>query len=302
MGKRLKSKPSKASGKSLKAALVRHQLIKPKATPASSTTSSKSEVNKPEQVKPKQSQHDQANKTFIPFTNEDTVMLIGEGDFSFAVSCIKMGYIQPSKLIVTSYDSSANELSHKYPKTFPQNNEFLMEKGVQIHYKVDATDIIRSMKLKKSKGFPKLDYICFNFPHTGRGMKDMDRNIRDHQILVLGYLKSSMETFEFLNKQKDATSDLNILGKEAKEPKIILSVFEGEPYDSWNIKSLSKTLGLKVERSGKFQWSAFEGYKHKRTNSEWDTTKVANERDARIYVFEKFKKQPKKKHVDSDDE
>lgn len=299
MGKRLKSKPGKASGKSLKAALVRHQLVgKPKTTSAT-TTSTKPEESK----KPKSSQQtEQSNKTFIPFTKTDTVLLVGEGDLSFAVSCIKSGYVDPTKLIVTSYDASPTELIHKYPKTFPQNNEFLKNEGIEVMYKVDATDLIRSMKVKKTKIFPKVDFIVFNFPHTGRGMKDMDRNIRDHQLLVLGYFKSSIELFGNLEKKNTKPSDLNVMGKEEKEPKIVLSVFEGEPYDSWNIKSLSKTLGLKVERSGKFQWGAFEGYEHKRTNSEQNTTKVASERNAKIYVFEKFKKQQKKKVAEDSDE
>lgn len=302
MGKRLKAKPGKSSGKSLKSALVRHQLIaKPKAS--APVTASKPEPSTP---RLKASEPDQPNKTFIPFTTKDTVLLVGEGDLSFAVSCIKAGYVESSKLIVTSYDASPTELAHKYPHTFPQNNEFLKSKGVEVLYKVDATDLIRSLKIKKTKNFPKVDCVVFNFPHTGRGMKDVDRNIRDHQMLVLGYFKSSVELFDFLNKREVKSAkhnDLNVLEKEDKEPKIVLSVFEGEPYDSWNIKSLSKTLGLKVERSGRFQWGAFKGYQHKRTNSEQSTTKVASERDARIYVFEKFRKQQQKKKVeDSDDE
>ncbi|CCH43652.1 hypothetical protein BN7_3205 [Wickerhamomyces ciferrii] len=305
MARKLKGKPSKASQKHIKAAMFKEAVnrVQKPVTP-------KPQQQKKLQPKPKHEQPEQLNQAFIPFGPEDTVMLVGEGDFSFAASCLQQEYLQPSKLIITSFDNSANELALKYPHTFPKNNEYLKEKGVVIHYKIDGTDLVRSLKLKKHiNSFPKLDFIVFNFPHTGRGMKDQDRNIRDHQLLVLGYFKSCVEVFKMLGwgtpkQRKSNLSEMNVLSTESqdKEPKIVLSVFEGEPYDSWNIKSLSKTLGLKVERSGAFRWDLFKGYEHKRTNSEQQTTKVANERKARIYVFEKFKKQIKKKKVDSDDE
>ncbi|KAF4002662.1 hypothetical protein FOB22_004630 [Saccharomyces cerevisiae] len=69
---------------------------------------------------------------------------------------------------------------------------------------------------------------------------------------------------------------------------IILSLFDGEPYDSWQIKLLAKKNGLTLSRSSKFQWENFPGYHHRRTNSEQDTTKPAKERDARFYIFSKY--------------
>ena len=56
-------------------------------------------------------------------------------------------------------------------------------------------------------------------------------------------------------------------------------------------KILGKSQGWKVERSGKFDWSMFPEYHHRRTTSMKDTTKPTNERDARMYIFEKFTKQ-----------
>ncbi|KAH3670320.1 hypothetical protein WICMUC_004889 [Wickerhamomyces mucosus] len=312
MGKRLKAK---SGGKGLASALLRHQVLDKSQKKAANSEKTK-EKHLPKQVRENKEIQQQINETkaFVPFEKDEYIMLIGEGDFSFALSIVKEGLIDPKHLVITSFDNSVKELTLKYPNTFPKYHHELTEIfKVKIFFKIDATNLTKTLKVTGKNitavlGVPKLDYIIFNFPHTGRGMKDQDRNIRDHQILVLGYFKSCIELFKLFNMHANSfskTSDLNIVSQTtsfSNEPKIVLSVFDGEPYDSWNIKSLSKTLGLKVEKSGKFTWDAFKGYKHKRTNSEQNTTKVAGERRARMYVFEKFKKQPKGKGSTDDND
>lgn len=233
-------------------------------------------------------------KALIPFEFEETLLLVGEGDFSFAVSIVKNQLIDPLNLIATSYDTYEEVLS-KYPGA-TENINYLKEEGVSVHHQVDATDIALSMKLvnanrTKTKGklflpHKKLNHIMFNFPHTGRGMKDVDRNIRDHQKLVLGYFKSALDLLDF---DKNAAPP-DLLGyadlQTTSKTNVILSLFEGEPYISWGVKSLARSVGLRVEQSGKFEWTAFEGYHHKRTNGIRDTTKPAAEREARIYIFD----------------
>ena len=63
-----------------------------------------------------------------------------------------------------------------------------------------------------------------------------------------------------------------------------------EPYSSWGVKILGRSEGFRVDRSAKFDWPLYPEYHHRRTNSTRDTTKPAAERDARIYIFEKFDK------------
>lgn len=46
---------------------------------------------------------------------------------------------------------------------------------------------------------------------------------------------------------------------------ITVTLFEGEPYTLWNIRDLARHSGLQVERSFKFQSSAYPGYHHART-------------------------------------
>jgi 25S rRNA (uracil2634-N3)-methyltransferase len=48
----------------------------------------------------------------IPFTRQDTVLLVGEGDFSFALALLRN--YRPAELTATCYDAE-EELLHKYP-------------------------------------------------------------------------------------------------------------------------------------------------------------------------------------------
>ena len=68
---------------------------------------------------------------------------------------------------------------------------------------------------------------------------------------------------------------------------IIVTIFEGEPYELWNIRDLARHVGLKVERSFKFQASAYPGYQHARTlgNIEGGGGWKGVDRPARTYIF-----------------
>lgn len=313
MAKRLKAR---TGGGKLANALLRHQEMEKKVKKSKPTHNGHQLEQKREskQIRKNREIQKSQQKSFVPFEKDDYVLLVGEGDMSFALSILNQGYVKPTRLIVTSYDNSPSELKLKYPHTFEQNYEQLIQvHKAKVFFKVDATKLLSSLKLTpktlfKVFGIPKLDAIMFNFPHTGRGIKDQDRNIRDHQMLVLGYMKSSTELFDLFNRVSPTlnTTGLNVVSSSTEsQVRIVLTVFEGEPYDSWNIKSLSKTLGLKVARSGEFQWEDFPEYHHRRTNSEQDTTKKAHERKARIYIFEKFVKgvdsaKKKRRHDESE--
>ena len=69
---------------------------------------------------------------------------------------------------------------------------------------------------------------------------------------------------------------------------IIVTIFEGEPYDLWNIRDLARHVGLKVARSFRFQACAYSGYKHMRTlgNIDGGGGWKGEDRAARTYIFE----------------
>ena len=68
----------------------------------------------------------------------------------------------------------------------------------------------------------------------------------------------------------------------------MITVFEGEPYDLWNVRDLARHVGLEVQRSAKFQPAAFPGYQHVRTlgNISGGGGWKGEGRPARTYIFD----------------
>lgn len=324
MGRKLKGKVTQAKG--LKGALQVH-MIKEKMKQdeqraiegQKQTQKGKANSMKSGGAKRKHPANNAQKKAFVPFNLKETVLLVGEGDFSFACSLLKQNLLLPEDIIATGFDTET-EMEAKYPEA-KENVQFLKDNGVPVLHEIDATNLMQSMKLKALgknqkvsifESGKRLNYIMFNFPHNGRGIKDMDRNIREHQKLVLGYFKSCIALFDLVNKRSNTSSSGYFSAEESTSEKILMSLFEGEPYISWGVKALARSVGYRVERSGTLDWSFFAGYHHRRTNSTKDTTKPAAERDARIYLFDKALtkeeyekltgKKSKKKAEDSDDE
>lgn len=323
MGRKLKGK---TTSKGLKQALQRHLAIEKqnKSIKQKQENVIKAKQQKSQKLIKHQQYQKQQNAKFIPFDKDETLLLVGEGDFSFARSIVEQEYIRPENLIATSYDASINELKLKYPHSFEDNYKYLIDAGVKIFFQINAMNLIKTFKLSRHTPWRKqvgkdwslkyLNNIMFNFPHTGKGIKDQDKNIRDHQELVFGYFDSANQLFKLINSyvktKRNITSQGYTLQDENEIEKIsengvgrtIISTFNGEPYDSWQIKILAKKNNLILDKSCKFEWSNYPEYHHKRTNSEQDTTKPALERDARTYIFREFEKRKSKKDKKKNDD
>lgn len=77
---------------------------------------------------------------------------------------------------------------------------------------------------------------------------------------------------------------------------IVVTLFDGQPYDRWNIRDLARHVGLRVGRSFKFQADAYPGYRHARTlgNIKDGRGWKGEDRGARTYMFEsKDSEEPK---------
>lgn len=69
----------------------------------------------------------------------------------------------------------------------------------------------------------------------------------------------------------------------------VVTLFDGAPYDQWDIKSLAKAAGFRTRRSFRFESESYPGYKHARTLGNVEGSGTAwkgEERKARTYVFE----------------
>jgi 25S rRNA (uracil2634-N3)-methyltransferase len=120
---------------------------------------------------------------------------------------------------------------------------------------------------------PLYDRIVFNFPHVGGKSTDVNRQVRYNQELLVGFFGKAL-------------NNLAAMGK------VIVTLFEGEPYTLWNIRDLARHAGLQVERSFAFQSAAYPGYQHARTlgvvkNKKGETGGGwrGEERASRTYIF-----------------
>lgn len=207
-----------------------------------------------------------APPTWVPFTENDNVILIGEGDFSFAVACLDENLA--NAVCATSLDTKA-EAEEKYAEAKTHLDHLGEDERARVLHGVDCTNLTKCKPLGEFMKTPVLEdgrqVFVFNFPHLGNSVADQDRNIRQHQKLLV----------EFFAQVRAV----------APAAACAITLFEGEPYASWDVKPLARSQGWKLERSGRFAWAKFPGYAHRLTAKDGRTNKQQHERSARTFLF-----------------
>ncbi|KAH8663590.1 hypothetical protein BGZ60DRAFT_71209 [Tricladium varicosporioides] len=244
-----------------------HKLTKPAgvAKPQPKTQAQGKDIAKKPHFQPSQS------KPIIPFSKNDKILLVGEGDLSFSRSLIFTH--SNENVTATVLESSEDELISKYP--IASENVAAIEEGRGVvKYAIDAGSMNRK-KLGLGKGDTGWDRIIFNFPHVGGKSKDVNRQVRYNQELLVSFFKSALP-----------------LLSPTPGSSILVTLFEGEPYTLWNIRDLGRHSGLEVMRSFRFQAAAYPGYRHARTlgvvkgkNGEVGKGWKGEDRVARTYEF-----------------
>lgn len=206
----------------------------------------------------------------IPFAPEDKILLVGDGDLSFAASLIEHHYC--ADVTATVLEKSLDELREKYPHVDENIAKIEAEDG-KVLYGVDATKMAPFTDRRGRDAAGVMDRVIFNFPHVGGKSTDVNRQVRYNQELLVAFFQRAAPSL-------------------APGGTIIVTLFEGEPYTLWNIRDLGRHSGLQVERSFKFQAGAYPGYHHARTlgvvrNKEGEVGGgwKGEERPARSYVF-----------------
>ncbi|KZT72972.1 hypothetical protein DAEQUDRAFT_663651 [Daedalea quercina L-15889] len=201
-------------------------------------------------------------RPIIPFDPTDRILLIGEGNFSFARALIfnpptSLEFLPPGNITATAYDSE-DECYSKYPDA-PENVDALRKKGVQVLFCVDATRLGKCSALKRTKW----NKIVWNFPHAGKGITDQDRNILSNQVLILGFLRSAAPllatgpiptVMKRRNRRADPDDDDDDVPENAEEEavgdgssptvgsrgSILITLRNVPPYTLWDIPKLAK--------------------------------------------------------------
>ncbi|XP_033224853.1 ferredoxin-fold anticodon-binding domain-containing protein 1 homolog [Belonocnema kinseyi] len=168
------------------------------------------------------------------FNEEDEVLLLGEGNFSFALDLFKKNL----NIIITAsgYETEVNNVAKK-------NVEILEEKGVRVLLGVDATNLKSHPELRSQL----FDKIIFNFPHVGGKMR-----IEKNRNLLKNFFISARD-FLKLNGQIIMTLCNGQGGTPADNPRRSWN-------DSWKVVEMAAHGNFLLTEIEPFQVSVFENY------------------------------------------
>jgi 25S rRNA (uracil2634-N3)-methyltransferase len=281
--------------KSLKAALSsqQHRLkLKQKAIHAARISEQKERSIAQGRSKARGKGKASASPPTIPFRSTDSILLIGEGNFSFARAMLfdapaQLESFSPAQLTATAYDSE-QECFTKYPGA-EEIVKGLKEKGVQVLFGVDGGKLEKTAALKGRRW----DRIVWNFPHVGKyifsqflllsvyatrlslyegkGITDQDRNILSNQLLILSFLRSASNFLtlgpvpsctpprrqkqgEDGGSEDDEIADVN--DSQSNRPKsrgtVLITLRNVNPYTEWFVLSLEEVPQLTHSTTGTF--------------------------------------------------
>ncbi|RDL39331.1 uncharacterized protein BP5553_03671 [Venustampulla echinocandica] len=259
---------------------------------------------KPQSSKKPRIQAHQSSPT-IPFQSADKILLVGEGDLSFACSLI--AHHGCKDVTATVLEGSEEGLVQKYPEAEENIKTVRSAEGV-VRFGVDVgkKGLALGKKDLASRG-EGWERVFFNFPHVGGKSKDVNRQVRYNQgrippdlvacsfkgasifVLHCAMLIGISDEIELL---VNFFTNIRPLLSPRSGSSIIVTLFEGEPYTLWNIRDLARHSNLEVTRSFRFQAKAYPGYRHARTlgvvkgkNGEIGAGWKGEERDSRTYEF-----------------
>ncbi|KAF8031759.1 hypothetical protein BT93_D0851 [Corymbia citriodora subsp. variegata] len=188
---------------------------------------------------------EEEEKRIMHYSNLLKILLVGEGDFSFA-ACLAQAFGSAVNIVATSLDSQAS--SKLLYNRAGANMEILVGLGGTILHEVNAHNMTQHPDLRQ-KCF---DRIVFNFPHAGyKGHDHSNSQIQRHRELVRGFLKSAKSMLT-------RNGEIHVTHKTAY------------PFSKWEIEKLAEEdEELHLVEKAKFSDSDYPGYVNKRGDGLW---------------------------------
>ncbi|WFD36406.1 25S rRNA (uracil(2634)-N(3))-methyltransferase [Malassezia cuniculi] len=199
-----------------------------------------------------------------PFEKDDTVLLVGEGNFSFARSLLSPPRSHaPHLVLATSYDTE-EECYRKYPDARENVAEIRRIAGAYadrvVAFGVDAGALDKCALVKQGSW----SKVWFGFPHVGAGHKDERRNVLANQLLLLRFFVSVAAVLtrgpppRHMAKKKAAGSDDDSADERDEDDEdagvpsfympprrqgsVLVTLRNASPYTLWDITTLAKRL------------------------------------------------------------
>lgn len=137
-------------------------------------------------------------RRIAPFFRDDTILLVGEGNFSFTLALLSAPHSHPPHLVLATSFDSEDEVCRKYPDAADILAQIRALAGVDadriLAFGVDAGRLHRTEAVtggaKTEHAKQRWSKVWFGFPHVGAGHKDEQRNVLANQLLLLRFLVS----------------------------------------------------------------------------------------------------------------
>lgn len=172
-----------------------------------------------------------------PWQNLGHVLLVGEGNLSFAKSLLKIDGNQITHMFATTFENS-RDLSDEAL----QNAQLLKCNGAQVLHNVDATKLQQTFKPQK------FDTVVFQFPNVGS--RDPKYGHNPNHVMIRKFLRSAVDYLE-ANGQ------------------VMISTVDSPHYEGvFKFDEAAKFAGYETPISYPFDPTMFSGYSHINTNDE----------------------------------
>ena len=175
------------------------------------------------------------------YTSPARILLVGEGDFSFAAALAKLRGTGAG-IVATSYDS-LHDVTQKYPGA-ADRLATLRGCGATIVHGVDATN----MYMGATNMF---EAVVFNFPHTGVNYR-YDNSSYDPNLIARHF-----------QSNQDLLRGFFVAARRLLVPKrgtILVAHKTLDPYDRWDIEGQARAASLCCVDRVPFNKASFPGY------------------------------------------